>query len=447
MATLGQVIVLGGGPSGFAAALAAARNGARVTLVERHSFVGGNMTIGLCMHTFHNKLGSRIIEGIPAEFIRRMQKAGGSAGPVAIRNAHMYSTTPVDVELVKLVAHGMLVEAGVDVHFDAPLAAVHRRGDAIEAIDVATKQGIQRVAGDLFVDASGDGDLAAGAGVPFELGRPGDGKVQPASMVFTVEHVDLPRALARAGKGVAEHVTPYSGGEVIPVWFSLTTTPWNDVIERKGCFLGQDREWWWGNSVRPGIFNINASRVLLRDATDPAQYSAAVREGMRQVDQMLEFLTEHVDGFEGARLVRIAPFLGVRESRRVQGDYLLTEDDVVAATLFPDRIALAGYPVDIHDVNAGTGIVFKGIGRTGTYSIPYRCLLAHGCRNLLLAGRCMSTTHGAHAGTRVMVTSMAVGEAAGVAAGLAAARGGSPREVEVATLQDRLRAQGAKLDP
>jgi flavin-dependent dehydrogenase len=133
VATSGRVVVLGAGPSGFSAALAAARNGARVTLLERHSFVGGNMTIGLCMHTFHNKRGDRIIEGIPAEFIRRMQKAGGSAGPVAIRNAHMYSTTPVDVELVKVVALAMLVEAGVDVHFEAPLVAVHRRGDAIEA--------------------------------------------------------------------------------------------------------------------------------------------------------------------------------------------------------------------------------------------------------------------------------------------------------------------------
>ena len=446
MATSGRVVVLGGGPSGFSAALAAARNGARVTLLERHSFVGGNMTIGLCMHTFHNKRGDRIIEGIPAEFIRRMQKAGGSAGPVAIRNAHMYSTTPVDVELVKVVALAMLVEAGVDVHFQAPLVAVHRRGDAIEAVDVATKRGPRRIAGDLFVDATGDGDLAAGAGVPFELGRPGDGKVQPASMVFTVEGVELARALARAGRGVAENVTPYSSGAVIPVWFSLTTTPWNDVIERMGYFIGKDREW-WGNSVRPGIFNINASRVLLQDATDAEQYSAAVREGMRQVEQMLEFLTEHVDGFEAARLVRVAPFLGVRESRRVRGDYLLTEEDVLAATLFPDRIALAGYPVDIHDPSAGTGIVFKGIGQTGTYSVPYRCLLAYGCQNLLLAGRCMSTTHGAHAGTRVMVTSMAVGEAAGVAAGLAAASGTSPRALGVGMLQAHLRAQGAKLDP
>lgn len=446
MSTAGRVVVAGGGPSGVAAALAAARNGGRVTLVERHSFVGGNMTIGLCMHTFHNKHGDRIIEGIPAEFVREMQKAGGSAGPVAIRNAHMYSTTPVDVEMVKLIALRMLVEAGVDVRFQSALIGARVRGDAVEAIEVATKHGVESIPGDIFVDATGDGDLAAAAGVPFELGRPGDGKVQPASMVFTVEAVDLPRALRRAGKGVAEAVTPYSEGRNIPVWFSLTTSPWNAVIEEKGYFLGKDREW-WGNSVRPGIFNINASRVALRDATDPAQYSAAVQEGMRQVDQMLDFLTHHVDGFEAARLVRIAPFLGVRESRRVHGEYVLSEEDVLSATLFPDRVALAGYPVDIHDVNAGTGITFKGIGHTGTYSIPYRCLISRSRGNLLLAGRCMSTTHGAHAGTRVMVTSMAVGEAAGVAAGLAAGGGTPLRRIETPVLQERLRGQGAKLDP
>jgi 2-polyprenyl-6-methoxyphenol hydroxylase-like FAD-dependent oxidoreductase len=446
MANGGHVVVVGGGPSGFAAALAAARNGARVTLVERHGFLGGNMTIGLCMHTFHNKLGVRVIEGIPAELIGRMQRAGTSSGPVEIKNAHMFSTTPVDVEAVKLTTATMLGEVGIAIAFHAPLAGVEREDARVTAIQVATKQGSRRIAGDVFVDATGDGDLAAAAGVPFELGRPGDGRVQPASMVFTVEGVELDRALARAGKGVAESVTPYSDGRPIPVWFSLTTTPWNDLIERKGYFIGKDREW-WGNSLRPHTFNINASRVTLRDATDPQQYTAAVQEGLRQVDQMLDFLTHHVDGFEQARLVRLAPFLGIRESRRVQGDYLLAEADVLAGTLFPDRVALGGYPIDIHDVAGGTGVTFKQVERGGTYSIPYRSILAAGAANLLLAGRCMSTTHGAHAGTRVMVTSMAVGEAAGTAAGLAAARGVPPRAVPVEALQARLREQGAKLDP
>jgi hypothetical protein len=446
MAHGGQVVVVGGGPSGVAAALAAARNGARVTLVERHSFLGGNMTIGLCMHTFHNKLGDRVIEGIPAEFIRRMQEAGTSCGPVAIRKAHMYSTTPVDVEAVKLMTATLLMEAGVDLRFQSPMSGVDVRGARVEAIHVATKHGGERIGGDIFIDATGDGDLAAAAGVSFELGRPGDGRVQPASMVFTVEGVELGPALQRAGKGVADAVTPYSDGKPIPVWFALTTTPWNDVIERKGYFLGINREW-WGNSIRPGIFNINASRIALRDATDPRQYSAALQAGMRQVDQMLDFLTHHVDGFDRARLVRIAPFLGVRESRRINGEYLLSEDDVLAGTMFPDRIALAGYPIDIHDVTGGTTITFKQVERSGTYSIPYRCILARGAENLVLAGRCMSTTHGAHAGTRVMVTSMAVGEAAGTVAGLAAVRGVVPRQLSVPDLQGRLREQGAKLDP
>lgn len=446
MTAAGHVVVVGGGPSGFSAALAAARNGARVTLVERHGFLGGNMTIGLCMHTFHNKRGQRVIEGIPAEFIRRMQHAGASPGPVAITNAHMYSTTPADVEAVKLVACTMLAEAGIEIRFHCPLGGVRLRGAAVAAIQIATKQGPEEVPGDIFVDATGDGDLAAAAGVPFELGRPGDGKVQPASMVFTVEAVDLAPALRRAGKGVAESITPYSDGKRIPVWFSLTTTPWNSVIEEKGYFLGRDREW-WGNSLRPGIFNINASRVVLPDATHPGQYSAALREGMHQVDQMLDFLTHCVDGFERARLVRIAPFLGIRESRRINGEYLLSEADVRSATIFPDTVALAGYPIDIHDVSGGTGITFGGIDGSGTYSIPYRCALARGCTNLLLAGRCMSTTHGAHAGTRVMVTCMAVGEAAGTAAGLAACRGALPRDLRAAEVQERLRAQGAKIDP
>ncbi len=430
----------------MASALAAARAGARVTLLERHSFVGGNMTLGLCMHTFESRLGKRVIEGIPAEFIRRMQQAGASPGPVPIRNAHMYSTTPVDVEMVKLVAFAMLAEAGVEIRFQCPVAGVRLDGSAIAAVQVPPAGGVAEITGDIFVDATGNGDLAAAAGIPFEMGRAADGKIQPASMVFTVEGVDLGAAIRRAGKGLAESVTPYSDGKVIPVWFALTTTPWNAVVQDKGYFLGQDREF-WGNSIRPGVFNLNATRVPVADPTDPLQYSAAVAVGLRQVEQMLDFLTRYVDGFGEARLLRIGPFLGIRESRRIVGRHLLSADEVLAGALFPDRVALGGYPIDIHDVTGGPTIAFLGIRGDGTYSIPYRSLLPHVCPNLLLAGRCMSTTHGAHGGTRVMVTAMAVGEAAGTAAGLAATRGADPCDLPVAELQARLRAQGAKLDP
>ena len=446
MSASARVVVVGGGPAGIASALAAARLGARVTLLERHGFLGGNLTLGLCMHTFQNKLGQRVIEGIPAEFVRRMQAVGASPGSVVIQNAHMYSTTPVDVEMVKLVAATMLAEAGVDIRVLSPVSAVRTRGAAIESLQVPTRDGLGEIAGDIFVDATGDGDLAARAGVPFEMGRPGDGRVQPASVVFTVEGVDLAPAMRRAGKGLAETVTPYSEGKAIPVWFAMTTSPWNHVIESKGYFLGPDREF-WGNSIRPGVFNLNVTRVPVRDPTDPAQYSAGLQEGLRQMDQMLEFLTGNVDGFEQARLLRIGPFLGLRESRRITGDHLLAEQDVLAGTMFSDRVALGGYPIDIHDVTGGSTIAFRGIGGGGTYSIPYRCLLPRGPANLLLAGRCMSTTHGAHGGTRVMVTSMAVGEAAGTAAGLGATRGGMPRDLAVPDLQAQLRAQGAKLDP
>src|SRR5574341_100111 len=445
MRTSGRVVVVGGGPAGIASALAAARLGARVTLLERHGFVGGNMTLGLCMHTFQNKLGQRVIEGIPAEFISRVQAVGASPGSVVIRNAHMYSTTPVDVEMAKLVAATMLGGAEGGTRVCSPVSAVRLRGGVIESLQVPGRDGLAELPGDLFIDATGDGDLAARANVPFEMGRPGDGLVQPASVVFTVEGVDLAPALRRAGKGLAESVTPYSSGKVIPVWFAMTTTPWNDVVEAKGYFLGPDREF-WGNSVRPGVFNLNVTRVAVKDPTDPVQYSAGLQEGLRQVEQMLEFLTRHVDGFEQARLLRIGPFLGLRESRRITGEYVLSEEDVLSGAMFPDRIALGGYPVDIHDVTGGSTIAFRGIGGGGTYSIPFRCLLPRGPANLLLAGRCMSTTHGAHGGTRVMLTSMAAGEAAGTAAGLGAVRGVPPRALPIGDLQVQLRAQGAKLD-
>jgi hypothetical protein len=439
------VVIVGGGPAGFGAALAAARNRAKVILVEKNGFLGGNMVIGLCLHTFHNKAGDKVIQGIPEEFVKRSKDVVASVGPVKIENAHMYSTTPVSAEGVKMITQQMLEEVGVTILFFSHLAQVKRDSkekSLIRSIIVCNKGGLQKISGDVFIDTTGDGDLASMAGVPYEKGRPGDGFVQPASLVFKMGNVDIDRFLRKAGKGTALY-TPVKGKKPLIVWFAATTTPWNDIIEEKGYFIGKDREW-WGNSMRSGECNINATRLPPFDATDPQQLSQAEILGRKQVRQMIDFLTNFCDGFENAYLLSVAPFVGIRESRRILGEYVLTGEDILTGQDFPDSILQAGYPIDIHDPK-GPGIEFTQISGRGTYYVPYRCLLPRHIKNLLVSGRCISQTHDAHAATRVMLTCMAMGQAAGTAAAVAVMEEKLPPEVDIAKIQNMLCSQGGKI--
>jgi hypothetical protein len=438
-----RVVVAGGGPAGFGAALAAARAGATVTLVEQHSFIGGNMVIGLCLHTFHNRSGDRVIEGIPAEFIGRLMDLGASVGPVPIPGGHMYSTTPVDHEWVKEVALQMLVEAGVRVRFNTQILGVQNDGGRLRSLLVCDKSGLGAFEAEIFVDATGDADLAARAGVPYDIGRKKDGLVQPSSLLFKAGGVDLDRFMASpGGLHCGRARLPGSGKEEV-VWFAATTTPWNEVIEKKGYFIGKDREW-WGNSIRKGEANVNASRLHKHDSTNPEQNARAMVEGRAQVREMMEFLTQNCPGWEGAYLISVAPFVGVRESRRTVGEYVLTGDDVRSGRHFPDVIAQLGYPLDTHSPT-GTSIAFEQIGGRGTYEVPFRCLLPKNVDNLLMAGRCISMTHEAHAAVRVMIQCMAIGQAAGVGAALAAQERLSPKELDIKQVQEILLAQKAKL--
>ena len=439
------VVIVGGGPAGLGAALAAARNRANVILVEKNGFLGGNMVTGLCLHTFHNRAGEKVIQGIPEEFVERLKNVGASFGPVKIEKGHMYSTTPVSAEGIKMVTLQMLEEMGVTILFLSHLAQVNRDlkdKSLISSITVCNKGGFQEISGNVFIDATGDGDLAYMAGVPYEKGRPSDGFVQPASLVFKMGNVDIDRFLVKAGKGRA-YFTPGEGRKPLVVWFAATTTPWNDIVEEKGYFIGKDREW-WGNSMRSGEFNINATRLPPFDATDPQQLSQAQIIGRKQVHEMIEFLTNFCDGFEKAYLLSVAPFVGIRESRRILGEYFLTREDILTGRDFPDAILQAGYPIDIHDPK-GTGTEFTQVYGEGTYYIPYRCLLPRGVKNLIVCGRCISQTHDAHAATRVMLTCMAMGQAAGTAAAIAAMDEKLPPEVAIGKIQDTLHAEGAKI--
>jgi glycine/D-amino acid oxidase-like deaminating enzyme len=438
-----DVLVVGGGTSGVGAAIAAARTGSRTMLVERYGFLGGVANVGLCLHTFHSSKGERIVAGIPWEMITRMIELGGSTGPVFIENAHMETTTPIDVEVMKYVTQELVMESGARILYHTTPLDVTVEDGKVTGVVVSNKGGRTLIRSKVVIDASGDGDIATWAGVPYEKGRKSDGKMQRMSMVFKVGNVDLPTAIRAMGKGGAWAPLPLTG-ERYPVWWSATLQNFADAVAEEGLFLGTDE--FWGNTVRARETNINASRMQGLDGTNADDLSRGEIEGKRQVFALWRFLRKHVPGFQDSFVAATAPFVGVRETRRMLGEYQLTAEDCVTGRKFPDGIAKVGYPIDIHDPSSGKTLFTKIGGEDGSYDIPYRCLVPVDVDGLLLAGRCISTTHEAMASTRTMITGMMVGQAAGTAASLAVRSGSRPRDVDPAELRAELRRQGAHLD-
>lgn len=438
-----DVLVIGGGTSGVGAAIAAARGGAKTLLVERYGFLGGVANVGLCLHTFHSSQGERVVAGVPWEMITKMKELGGSTGPVFIENAHMQTTTPIDVEVMKFVTQEMVIGAGADIlYHTSPLDVMVEDGKVVGVV-VSNKGGRTEIRAKVVIDASGDGDIATWAGVPYEKGRTSDGKMQRMSMVFKIGNVDLPKAFETIGKGAAWAPLPLTG-ESYPVWWSATLAHYADAVAEEGLFLGTDE--FWGNTVRARETNVNASRLQGLDGTDAGDLSRGEVEGKRQVFALMDFLRRHVPGFQDSFIAATAPFIGVRETRRMIGEYQLTGEDCLNGRKFDDGIAKVGYPIDIHDPTSGKTLFTPIGGEDGSYDIPYRCLVPKGVEGLLLAGRCISTTHEAMASTRTMITGMMVGQAAGTAASIAVESGIEPRDVDTDALRSALRAQGAHLD-
>ena len=293
------------------------------------------------------------------------------------------------------------------------------------------------------MDCSGDADIYVATELPFEKGRFQDGLLQPMGQMFRLGNVNIEKFLDRAGVAVARGVKPGDTKESV-VWFAASSAPWNDIIAEEKLFVGQDRIF-WGNSVLRDEYNINITRIAGFDATKPEDIGKAEFIGKDQVFQIFRFFKKHVDGFEHAFLTKMAPMIGVRETRRIIGAYQLTEEDFLNGVIFDDTIARSGYPIDIHDPKGGSRTTFVQVRNHTSYGIPYRCLYNKICRNLLVGGRPISTTHEAHGATRVMVTCMATGQAAGVAAQIASRHGIGVQEIDIGDLQRELKGQNVIL--
>jgi hypothetical protein len=416
----GDVAVVGGGSAGSAAAVAAARTGARTLLVEAAGFLGG--TGAAVLDTFYGfyapgAAGTRVVEGIGWEVADRLLSAGQ-----AFERPNTYGAgtgVTYEPEALKLVWDDLAAGAGVAVLLHASCTEVLRDGRRITGLVVQTKAGARLVRAKSVVDASGDAEVAWRAGAALE--RPSaNRRVQPLTATFRLGGVDTAR---------------------------LSTT---DLHERIAKAVDSERyrlprrDGSVHRTVLPGVVHTNLTRVSGVDPTDPWQLSAAEAEGRRQVAEYVRFLVDEVPGYESAYLIQTSVRIGVRETRRLVGRYLLTRDDVLRARDFPDAVARCGAPLEDHDGGAGTVWAYVGGEPSGrTYGVPYRCLLPVELDNLLVAGRCLSATHDAHASVRSMAQCMALGQAAGTAAALASAQGGDPGDLDPTPLRDRLRADGA----
>ncbi len=406
-----DVLVLGSGPSGFAAAYMAAKNGAKVVLVEQSGDVGGISTSGLMSH-WTGSCGSPLY----IEILKRSAAKNEGEQKDKI-------TPTIDPEKLKTLYLEMLSEAGVSLMLYTFAEDAICEGDKVLGASVINKSGRTKIYAKITVDATGDGDIAARAGAEYILGREEDNKMQPATLMFKVAGVDYSRAVFlhsfeskyQTEKGelqalAKEHI-PYPAGHILTYQTTL-----------------------------PGVVTCNMTNVTEIDGTKAEDLTKATLACRKQMDDIVKYLREFVPGYENCFIISSASLIGVRETRHFKGKYTITEQDILEAKVFDDYVVKdALFNFDVHNITGAgldkTGVQHKFSQKKG-YTIPYRCLVPETKENLLLCGRSISGTHIAHSNFRAMPICVGTGEAAGTAAALAVKHNCLPSEVDVKEIQD-----------
>ncbi len=415
-----DVLVVGAGLAGVCAALASARTGAKTALVEALPYLGGNGVIGLPWSTFRARKTERlVVAGIPLEIVERLRKRGACMHDPLLRD-----WLSVDGEVLQIELSRMLDDAGVFLVTHSPLLAIDRRERRVTGGLFYSKETPFRIEAGHVVDASGDAQAATLAGLQTPMGRARDGKTQPMTLTFTL------------GGVVIEEVPPWK--TVNELWDTLRPTrkwrnPRTDLCGPTPL------------PGRPGHYSFNVTRIAVEKGTDSRLLTEAEKEGRYQIDEFVEgFLRPHVPGFQTCHLAQIGQRIGVRETRRIVGQYELQKEDILSLKRFDDAIACNSYPVDIHSPDGGgTEYEKESLPVGGYYTIPYRSLVASEVDNLLACGRCLSASHEAISAVRVLSAAMATGQAAGTAAALATCIGTTASELDPAALRERLVNDGA----
>ncbi len=429
-----DVIVAGGGPSGCAAAAASAREGKKTLLIESDGFLGGMATSGLVPAWCPFSDGEKIIyKGLAERVFRAATK------PMAhIDENRQFDWIPIDAEVLKRVYDEMMLEFGVDTMFHSTVCDTVCNGAKLEKIIVSNKAGLTAYSAKMFIDCTGDADLAVGAGAEYHFGD--GGEVQPSTMCFTIANVD-------------QYYYPlignmYPSNENSKVFDMIADEKYPLITDNHMC----------QSLIGDGVVGFNAGHIFGVDNTDPMSVSSAEIQGRQLAFQLHSALAEYCPKVYGnSHLVQTSPRIGVRESRRIVGEYVFTIDDYLARRSFDDEIGRNCYYIDIHKgeqeakaINnrdafnkmESDAIRYK---RGESHGIPYRCLVPKGVDNVLVAGRSISSDRIVQGSVRVMPTCLVTGEAAGVAAAVCCDSGAKAKNADVALIREKLSQNGCMI--
>lgn len=444
-----DVVVMGGGISGAMAAIAASSTGARTLIVESQGFLGGTLTangVGPMM-TFHAG-EKQAIQGFTDQLIERLKRLDKSPGHIFDTVGFTYSVTPFDAEAMKHELELMVVENGGEILYHTMLAGVKTEDGKVISITVCNKSGLSEIEATVFIDATGDGDLSAKAGVEYTKGRESDGATQPMTLNMKMYNVNIPRVKEYI------HAHPddfplYNGDTSIIEKSSRLSVGGFDSLFREAKEKGEisiPREnILFFETNNPGEVILNTTRILGHDGTDAYSLSKAEMVGRKQCRELELFVHKYIPGFENAVVESTGPSIGVRGSRQIKGIYTLTAEDLLEQRQFEDTIAHSGYPIDIHSPD-GEGTKHQKLVWGGMYSIPYSCMITESVKNLIVIGRCISATFEAQAAMRTTPTTGAIGHAGGVAAAMAVKMGTTVKDVNIKDVQTVLKEQGAYLE-
>ena len=411
-----ELIVVGGGFGGVGAAIAAARNGVKTLLIEKTNSLGGEAAKGLVMPFMSNrtKIGDNfkwLSGGIFSEMTDRLNEAGYGIGKTRYHD-----------EYLKLLLNRLVLESGAELLFDTTVVSVEREGNTIKSVDVFGKGKTYKLEADYFIDASGDANLTAMAGFPFRLGRDEDNLCQPMTLCFRMTGVDK--------ESFKEH-----RDEINPLY---------KKFKEEGKFKNPREDVLVFDTLIDNCLHFNTTRIVKLDPTNIFDVTKAEIEAREQMFEIFEFLKENFECFKNSEIISSAAEIGVRESRMIDGEYLLTGEEIKKCPGFEDSIAVGNYDIDIHNpTGSGTSHYYFPAGEY--YEIPYRTLVPKNSENLLVAGRCISVDHEAQASVRIMPIVCCLGEAAGTAIAVAKSNGTDVKNVDIKKVQDILLKNGAIL--
>lgn len=414
-----ELIVVGGGFAGITSALSAAKHGVDVLLVEKYNCLGGAASSAL-VNPFmpfwtrmpETKERKYLCGDMFLEIIKEMTDMIG-------KEDHPEDQMWFDEEILKLVLNRMSLKYGVKLLFNTVITGVEVRNGKIVSLSAMGKSAPITLYADHFIDATGDAELAMLAGCKYQLGRESDNLCQPMTLCFRMGGIDKQKWLK-------------SRREIDPTYAEF---------KKKGLIKNPREDVMIFNNYNDGVLHFNSTRIIKLNPTDPFDITQAEIEAREQVFELHKFFTENIEGFENARILSTALQIGIRESRKVEGEYTLTVEDLKSLARFEDAVAVANYDIDIHNPEgSGTSHYFFGNGEW--YEIPYRCLLPKHMDNLLMAGRCISSTHEAQASYRIMPFCAELGQAAGTAVAVAVKDGTNVRNVDIKKVQKLLRKEG-----